>query len=342
MKNARLLLIDSDPYTASVVQDELAQRGFLGVQHISTLPEFSLVDSGDLPDMMILNYQNERADLLEACNLVRRNAPRAGVIAIVSPGPALRRVRAWASDTGCIDVIVEKPLSDERFFMALRDLLAVKVMLRTLEQKTERLATLIPEGALSLVDNVQQEAELFSAVVLFTDIRGSSKFIQELAPRDYFALLNQSLSAQSSLIRRYQGTVVKYTGDGIMAVFRGMGKSYLALSCAITLARQSQEGTLNFGVGLAEGLVLSGLIGDSLKHGDRQQYDVIGATVNLAARFCALAGASQVVAPRQLNALAKIACPVPEPLGLVEIKGFDALFECIAFTPSYEIIGDAT
>lgn len=342
MKNARLLLIDSDPYTASVVQDELARRGFFGIQHVSALPDFSLADAPDLPDMAILNYQSERADLLEACNLVRRYAPRAGVIAIVSPGPALRKVRAWASETGCIDVIVEKPLSDERFFMALRDLLAVKVMLRELEQKTERLTTLIPEDALALVEDTQRDAELFAAVVLFTDIRSSSKFIQELAPRDYFSLLNQVLSAQSSLIRRYQGTVVKYTGDGILAVFRGMGKSYLALSCAIALARQSEESTLNFGVGAAEGLVLSGLIGDSLKHGDLQQYDVIGATVNLSARLCSLAAAGQVVALKQLNALAKIACPAPQEMGQVEVKGFDAMFECIVFTPSYQGNGKVT
>jgi hypothetical protein len=73
-------------------------------------------------------------------------------------------------------------------------------------------------------------AEIFETVVLFTDIRGSSQLIRETPPQMFFQNLNGLLSAQAALVRNHQGAVVKYTGDGMMAVFRGMGRSYLALA----------------------------------------------------------------------------------------------------------------
>ena len=74
------------------------------------------------------------------------------------------------------------------------------------------------------------EAEIFEAAVPFTDIRGSSQLIQEIPPNDFFELLNRLLNAQAQQIHLFEGAVVKYTGDGVMAIFRGRGRSYLALS----------------------------------------------------------------------------------------------------------------
>jgi adenylate cyclase len=175
---------------------------------------------------------------------------------------------------------------------------------------------------------------MFEAAVLFTDIRGSSRLIRELPPREFFLRLNQVLSAQTKQISRFEGSVIKYTGDGVMAIFRGMGRSYMALRCGLELASMSHTQELPFGIGIAEGLVLAGLIGDSNHAGQRHQYDVISATVNLASRLCGLAGEGEVMTTRNIEAAARFATPVARPIDGVAIRGFDRKIDCVAFNPA--------
>ena len=334
------MLVDSDAYTRGVLLETLAQRGYDDVKIVSNALELPAMLESSQPDVMIFNYQSDKPDSLSACTTVKLMSPQAAIIAIVSPGPALKDVRAWSQRTRCIDVVIEKPLSDERFFMTLRDLLQVKMSLRELQSQTQRLSNLVPEGALSAAEsNVDAEGELFEAVVLFTDVRGSTQLIRKMPPRSFFRLLNQSLSAQSSQIRQYQGSVIKYTGDGLMAIFRGTGKSYVALRCALDLARDSNKQELPLGVGLAKGLVLAGLIGDSNRAGQRRQYDVIGATVHLAARLCGMANPGEVITTESINAVAKVDSPAARSIGDVSIRGFNRGIDCIAFNPSKDSTG---
>lgn len=336
------MLIDSDAYTRSVLMGQLAQRGYDKVTLVDSALELAMLLATTQPDIVIFNYQSDKPDSLSALTTVKLLRPQAATVAIVSPGPALKAVRNWSEQTQGIDMVIEKPLSDERFFMTLRDLLQVKMTLRELQSKTQRLSNLVPEGALSVIESsVDAEAELFEAVVLFTDIRGSSQLIRTMPPRGFFELLNQSLSAQSSQIRQHQGSVIKYTGDGLMAIFRGQGKAYLALRCALDLASDSSHHQLPFGVGVAKGLVLAGLIGDSSHAGQRRQYDVIGATVHLAARLCAMAHPGEVIATENVNVVAKISSPAPRAIGKVSIRGFNREIECVAFNPSNKNTGVA-
>ena len=331
------MLIDSDAYTRSVLVEQLAQRGYANVELVHSVMELPTLLEVAQPDIVIFNYQSDKPDSLSALTTVKQLRPHAATIAIVSPGPALKVVRAWSQQMQGIDMVVEKPLSDERFFMTLRDLLQVKMSLRELESKTQRLSNLVPEGALSAIEgNVDAEAELFEAVVLFTDIRGSSQLIRKMPPHSFFKLLNQSLTAQSSQIRQHKGSVIKYTGDGLMAIFRGTGSSYLALRCALDLANYSNDQELPFGIGVAKGLVLAGLIGDSNGAGQRKQYDVIGATAHLAARLCAMANPGEVIAAENVNAVAKVTRPPPRSIGNVAIRGFSRGVDCIAFNPANE------
>jgi class 3 adenylate cyclase/AmiR/NasT family two-component response regulator len=337
MKNARLMLIDGDAYTRSVLVEQLTVRGYTNIKLVSSTLELPTLLESARPDIVIFNYQSDKPDSLSALTIVKQLRPHAATIAIVSPGPALKEVRSWSQQMQGIDMVIEKPLSDERFFMTLNDLLQVKITLRELQWKTQQLSNLIPEGALSAIDSsVDDEAELFEAVVLFTDVRGSSQLIRKMPPRSFFKLLNESLSAQSKRIRQHKGSVIKYTGDGVMAVFRGTGSSYLALRCALDLANYSNDQELPFGVGVAKGLVLAGLIGDSNHSGQRRLYDVIGATAHLAARLCAMASSGEVIAAGNVNAVAKVNSPAPRSIGNVAIRGFSRGVECIAFNPSNE------
>ncbi len=179
MKDSRIVLVDRDPYTASLLADELETRGFPSVQVVSGSLELPAVLATANPHAVIFNYHADQPESVAACSMIRMLAPRAVIEAIASTGPALKAVQAWSRQTGCIDVFFEKPLSYDRFFATLDRLVDARVTAHTLESKAELLSGLVPEGALSAAEGrFRSEAELFEAVVLFTDIRGSSQVIR--------------------------------------------------------------------------------------------------------------------------------------------------------------------
>ena len=335
MINSKLMIVDKDDYTSSLLAINLYQRGFKDITKVTDGSALPKAISECRPDVVIFNYHYDEFESLILCTTLKQMSPQSLIIAIVSPGPAFKIVDLWAKQTKSIDLIVEKPLSDERFFMTLKDLLKVKNSSRALETKTQLLVNLIPEAALFAIEpNFNNEAKMFQASVIFTDIRRSTELIREIPPKEYFQLLNDLLSAQTKLIKQYNGLVVKYTGDGVMAIFKGMGSSYLAVRCALALAKNGHNIKLSYGVGVAEGIVLAGLIGDSKSYGQRLQYDVIGATVHLAARLCSIANAGEVIATKKLITVAKIKVKSARDIGSLSIKGFTDKVECVAFNLS--------
>lgn len=334
MTDSRLMLVDSNDYTASVLIEDLRRRGLGYVYWAATTLDVPRVLGTCEPDAVIVNYHSDQPDNLMVCSTIKLLAPLAATVVIASPGPALKAVRHWAKQTSSIDVIIEKPLSDERFFTAVMDLLRVKADTRQADARVARLTGLVPEGALSVMDNgFGGEAEIFEAAVIFTDIRGSSRLIRDMPPQVFFENLNALLSAQAALVRTHQGAVVKYTGDGMLAIFRGMGRSYLALRCGLAIADLSGKHPFPFGIGIAQGLVLAGFIGDSTQAGQKRQYDVIGVTVHMAARLCELAKAGEVIATQGLNKSARIMSPSPRLMTGVVVRGLDVETNCLAFHP---------
>ncbi len=338
MNNTKILLIDSDDYTASVLLDDLKQRGFTSLSLIRTSLDLPQLSVDAKPDLVIFNYHFDQPESLINCSSVKDLLPQAAVMAIVSAGPAMKSVSAWAKQTDSIDLVIQKPLSDERFFSAIDALIKNNYVSRHLENRAARMANLLPEGAIASIDAYSAEAEMFESTVLFTDIRRSSEIITRMPPREFFQLLNHSLSMQAKIIKQFEGAVVKYTGDGVMAIFRGMGRSYLSLRCGLELAHSENQHNLPYGIGVADGLVLAGFIGDSNQAGQRQQYDVIGATVHLAARLCSMASSGEVVTTNKVNLTARHVSADVRSIGTVAIRGFEVGVDCVAFKSASSLI----
>ncbi|MCU0791768.1 MAG: adenylate/guanylate cyclase domain-containing response regulator [Opitutaceae bacterium] len=328
--HTRLILIDQEQFSADILRTELARKGFGEVRHVAD--EVSLIAelNAGPADVIVFNYHYEHADGLDICGVAKRLAPEVAIVAVVSAGPAMRRVRDWAKETRHINVVVEKPLSDERFFLLVCDLASARQACREQRARIERLLNIIPAEALSAIERpADKQTELFEAVVLFTDVRRSTTFITQHAPEQYFALLNQTLGAQAQLVEMFQGSVVKFTGDGLLAIFRGMGRHYLALRSALELTRGDRQSPLPYGVGLAHGLVLAGFIGNPDRNGRRQHYDVIGATVHLAARLCNQAEAGELMTTPELLASARLGSLPPRRASTLSIRGFPQDIACV-------------
>ncbi len=312
----RLLLIDGEEHTALLLEAQLREQG-LGTAH-------RVADAAGLPpalegpafDAAILNFHYGRGDSLACCSALKGLAAATPVIVLSSPGPALVQVLRWRERTGSIDAIVEKPLSGNRLFAAIRDQVA-----------SRRLSSMVPHDALEGARGGAQQGELAEMTLLFTDVRRSTQLAASVPPRELFERLNALLSRHARIVREHGGSVIKFTGDGLMAAFRGPGRSHVAVRCGrgIQADPAGRTDALESGVGVCDGLVMTGMIGDA----SRQQYDVIGATVHMAARLCSLAAPGQVLASADTVRASRF--DDGKPAGRIAVRGFDDGVECVVF-----------
>ncbi len=131
--------------------------------------------------------------------------------------------------------------------------------------------------------------------LLFADIRGFTAFAETETPERVVALLNRYFSAMSDIIFKNGGTLDKYIGDGIMAIFGAPKPSPKDADNAVKTAIEMQRGVVKLnaelkadgfpeisaGIGLHTGIATIGYIGSE----QRSEYTAIGDTVNLASRL---------------------------------------------------------
>ena len=164
MDNARLILVNSNHHSASVLVEEFQRRELASVKWVVSrfeLPE--LLEAGD-PDVVVFDYQSDQPDSLIGCSTIKLMAPHASTVVIVSPGPALKAVRSWAKQTHSIDVIIEKPLSREQFFITVKELLRVKSTARETRELNTHLELRVQERTAE-VDEVNSQLSAFMSLL---------------------------------------------------------------------------------------------------------------------------------------------------------------------------------
>jgi adenylate cyclase len=173
-------------------------------------------------------------------------------------------------------------------------------------QALERfLSSAIVEKILANPDQVHLGGENQIATILFADIRGFTRMSEHMEPQSVVELLNEYFSEMTDLIFDNGGTLDKYLGDGIMALFgaplpkpddaqRSVKTAKEMQRALAELNRQWQargQQPLQMGIGVNTGPVTAGNIGSS----KRMDYTVIGDAVNLASRLCANAAGGQIL-----------------------------------------------
>jgi class 3 adenylate cyclase/predicted ATPase len=172
------------------------------------------------------------------------------------------------------------------------------------------------------------EAERRQLTVLFCDLVGSTALSARLDPEDMRAVIAAYQSACSEVIRRYEGHVAKFMGDGVLAYF-GYPQAHeddaeravragLDLSSAIGRLNADDGRALSVRVGIATGQVV---VGDLIGEGASQEQAVVGETPNLAARLQALAAPGTVVISQATRRLVGGLFELSD-LGPQRLKGF--------------------
>lgn len=184
------------------------------------------------------------------------------------------------------------------------------VMERLLTNFSPRLRSKLVDKARH--DRLQPGGEKSDVTLLMSDIRGFTKMTTGMDSAIVVEMLNEYFSVLVEVIFEYQGTVDKFIGDAILAVFgspepddhqqQNAVRAALAMQDAmkrVNTARNKRGAvTCKLGIGLHHGEVLHGFIGSE----NRLEFTVIGETVNRTARFCDGAKAGETLVSDELNA----------------------------------------
>ena len=164
---------------------------------------------------------------------------------------------------------------------------------------------------------------------LFADIRGFTTFTERQQPETLVEVLNRYLSLAADVILSEEGTLDKYYGDGVMAVFNApliqADHTLRAVRTALKLHEAvvrmhpdlPESHRLQFGIGITSGMAIIGSIGSTTM----KNYTAIGDCVNLASRLQRSAAPGEVLLSS--NAFRKVARHVKgRDLGMVDIRGY--------------------
>jgi len=168
--------------------------------------------------------------------------------------------------------------------------------------------------------------------VLYADLRGSTSLAERLNPDVLVEFINDYLARMTNVVLDHEGTLDKFVGDEVMAIFGApfpqpdhalrAARAGLAMQAAFEkLATQWAERgirTSGLGVGIATGELTAGEFGCE----QRTDYTVIGRAANLGARICAGAHAGQVLISQATYDLVKSQVEV-EPIPGQHFKGID-------------------
>ena len=203
---------------------------------------------------------------------------------------------------------------------------------------------LAPQVAKMIASSDAPEAQLGShrrdITVVFCDLRGFTAFTESTEPEEVMGVLREYHESLGELIFRYEGTLERFLGDGIMIIFNDPIPCADHTERAVRLAldmRTAVEGlakewrrkghALGFGIGIASGYATLGQIG--FEH--RREYTAIGSVTNLASRLCGEAQPGQIVISQRTFSSVEGSVEAV-PIGDLTLKGFNRPM------PAYDVV----
>src|SRR4051812_38914039 len=170
-----------------------------------------------------------------------------------------------------------------------------------------------------------EAAERRHVTVMFSDLVGSTALSTQMDPEDLREVISTYQKCITEIVRRYDGFVAKYYGDGVLVYFgypqaheddaERAVRSGLELVAAVTALVSPVS--LQTRVGIATGMVV---VGDLLGSGSSQERGIVGETPNLAARLQGIAAPNMVVIAESTRRLLGNLYEL-EDLGPQDLKG---------------------
>lgn len=165
--------------------------------------------------------------------------------------------------------------------------------------------------------------------LLFADVRGFTTMAEKMKPREAVEVLNEFFARMTNVIFEHDGTLDKYLGDGLMALFGApfalQNDAEAAVRAAVDMQKSlaelnkiSGKPPLHIGIGIHTGEAVVGFLGTER----RMDYTAIGDTVNVASRLTSQAGPGQIVISAATHAQLGREIPCTQ-LAAMKLKGRD-------------------
>jgi adenylate cyclase len=345
---AHILVVDDVADNVEILRMRLDALGY--VVHIATDGEQALAAArAKLPDLILLDIMMPKIDGLEVVRRLKADKSLPFMPVILVTAKASPKDVAAGLDAGGDDYLT-KPIDHGALMARVRAMLRIKELhdeIETINRGLEKrvrdqvdelervgrlrrfLAPQLAQAIVSGGDEKVLENHRREIVAMFTDLRGFTSFAETAEPEDLMGLLAEYHGALGPLIRKYEGTLDRFTGDGMLIFFNDPLPCPDAPERAARLAIEMRDAVralkpqwakrghkLGFGIGMAQGYATLGRIGFE----DRSDYTAIGAVINLAARLCAEAKDDEVLASGRLATAAETVAEVDHQ-GEREIRG---------------------
>jgi class 3 adenylate cyclase len=351
---ATVLAVDDLPQNIRLLDAVLSPRGYRVVSAQSGDEALTLITQ-DPPDLVLLDVLMPDQDGYEVCRSIRQN-PVTAFLPIVMITASGDQERIHAIEAGADD-FVTKPFLPGELVARVSSLVRIKRYHDTIERQSKELAAwnvelenrvaaqlqelervgrlrrfLSPQLA-DLVVGSGDESFLNShrreIVVVFCDLRRFTPFAESSEPEEVMGVLGEYHAALGDLVFQYEGTLERFTGDGLMVFFNdplpcddAPGR---AISMAVAMRSRVHDLTagwqrrghdLGFGVGVAQGYATLGRIGFE----GRYDYAAVGSVTNIAARLCAQAADEQILVTQRVSSATE-PIAMSDPLGELVLPG---------------------
>jgi adenylate cyclase len=346
---AKILVVDDTANNVKLLKDLLTMRGYAVVTAASGAEGLEQIDK-ERPDLVLLDVMMPGMNGYDVCRRIREN-PQTGVLPVVmvtALDPGQERIKGLEAGA---DDFLTKPINQPELLARVRSLLRIKELWdqvmdlnRTLEQRVdEQVAQLERMGRLKRFFSPQLAELIVSGdaedplkshrreiTVVFLDLRGFTAFAETAEPEEVMGVLREYHAEMGRLVLEHEGTLERFTGDGMMIFFNDPVPVPNPAERAIRMALAMRERVaglaqgwrkrgfdLDFGVGIAQGYATIGAIGFE----GRWDYGAIGTVTNLAARLCGEAQPGQVLISRRMIGTVEELVDA-EPVGELALKGF--------------------
>jgi adenylate cyclase len=353
--NARVLVVDDQPPNIRLLEAILTPRGYDVRAASSGTEALVAIDEGDV-DLVLLDIVMPGMDGYQVCREIRER-PATAYLPVVMVTASGDEQKIKALEAGADDFLT-KPVNKNELLARVASLARIKRYQDTIKRQSDELTSwnqelegrvaeqvsqiermgrlrrfLSPQLAELIIDSGDEsflESHRREIVVVFCDLRGFTPFAEASEPEEVIGVLDEYFSALGDLIFRFEGTLERFAGDGLMVFFNdpvrcddgptravrmSVAMRTRVRGLAESWARSGHD--LALGIGIAQGYATLGRIG----YDGRHDYAAIGSVTNLASRLCADAEPWQILVTERVFAAAG-PLAVGEDAGIRELRGF--------------------
>ena len=326
----RILIVDDNATNRDILATRLATQGYALSEAADGEAAITAAKT-HFPDLILLDVMMPKLNGFEVCRRLKSDAslPFTPIILVTSMADTKNIVVGLEAGA---DEYLTKPVDQAALVARVRSVLRLKALHdqavaqaadlanwnRTLEQRVSeqvaeiervgRLKRFLPPQIAQLVVSAGHERMLDShrraVTVVFCDLRGFTAFSEIAEPEEVIVVLREYHTALGLLVDKFEGTVERFAGDGLLVLFNDPMEcpdpSMRAVAMAIEMrdevaelsAKWSRSGYhIGFGIGIAHGYATLGAVG----YEGRFQYSVTGNVANLASRLCDEAKNGQIL-----------------------------------------------